>query len=276
MTRENLIEKLQKLLALADSEKNDSRAEVEAAMRKVNQLLAENNLTIEQVTAAQTAEEQAISQQLFYAKRSERKDVLLKDKYCDWFLDLGRHIGYATYCDRLLTPTSVTFIGRAADAQVASFLLSNLFHRLVSLSRTAMHQYMADFKAAAIAQGKTGYATNALLGHGHDNAKIWRLNWLEGAVQSIGETLRKARQAIEHQPGLKESSRALAIIQTNEAAIADYIQVHYPKAKDVASSKIAYGRYNEAGYEQGRADGKNIEIQSGLNQHTATIQIRGA
>lgn len=104
MDKENIIEKVKKLLALADSDKNASESEVQAAMLKAQELMAKYDVVIEDV------------------KEDEIKYGLEECTH-KWDMGfrcpLGTTIAENFRCEMFLRGKRIVFMGRADDAKIA-------------------------------------------------------------------------------------------------------------------------------------------------------------
>lgn len=104
MTREALIEKINKLLALADSDRNNSEAEAKAAYAKAQQLIAEYNLT-----AAELGKEEKEQIVLMPATHPNNNGYRTR---------LAVVLAQNFRCRVIMCGNTVNFIGYKTDAEV--------------------------------------------------------------------------------------------------------------------------------------------------------------
>lgn len=112
MEKENIIEKVKKLLSLADNNKNASEAEVSAALLKAQELMAKYDLSI--------------------ADTTETKEQC-KVVECEHKWDMGFRIPLATIiaknfrCELMLTGKKIVFFGFSTDAQIAKSVFESAY-----------------------------------------------------------------------------------------------------------------------------------------------------
>ena len=251
MTNEKLIERIKKLLALADPEKNDSQAQIEAALDKVAQLLEEHNLTMEQVEAHEG--HRPITKE-FVGVWREADHTLYRNIHNHWLVRLGEGIAYANYCIALYGHESVSFIGRAEDVKIASFMFSNLFGRLVAISKVEMHQYMEEYREC------TGQS--AWRAYGYKNARRYRKEWLEGAAVAIGKRLKAMRQEKLRTIVHNKDEERMAIEVAHDKALNQWLEEHMPWVKPM--ERVQYANGPQEAWKEGYDTGNKLQFQSGI------------
>lgn len=251
-----LLERIQKLLALADPEKNDSQAQIEAALEKVGELLAKHSLTMEQVQSHQKPAE--IKHERVFERYRNTDGTLLGDKWNKWFVDLAEAVAFANYCQALHAPSMANFIGREQDVKIAAFMFDNLFHRLVALSRQEMKRYTEEYKAE---HGESAYRQ-----WGSRHPKIWRRTWLEGAVSGLYSKLTKDRREKQWE-AFRQKNQAYALIVQHDKAIQVYLDEIFPHLKDkpgLTDERIAEAQGSADAWLKGNDKGKDLGIQQGV------------
>lgn len=256
--QEKLLERIQKLMALADPERNDSQSQVEAASAKVAELLARHGLTVEDVAGFVVKSERTISSERHFFRRKEHKGTLLLKVFDEWLVDLAEAIAFACYCKALHTYSGATFIGKGEDPKIAVFIFSSLGYRLLVLSKEAQNEYSAAYKA------KHGVSPWQYA-WGRAHPRPWRRAWLEGAVSQLTRRLREARWEKEFSKRASKETRALVV--QHQKDIEAYFEDQFPKVAakegigedDIHGSQGSRGAWS-AGYDKAR----DIPLQSGL------------
>jgi hypothetical protein len=253
-----LLSRIQKLLALADPERNDSQAQIEAALNKVGELLQQHSITMQDVEGYEPEKELVC--EVVQLWKLPNEGTLLERKHNQWLIDLGDGIGYANYCNTFHSWSATTYIGRKQDVQIASFMLENLFQRLIALSHQEMKQYMADYKEQ---HGKSAWHT-----WGHRHPKVWRRSWLEGAASALESRLCKPRQDAYWKAYRSQDENSTAIISLHNDALRKFTQEQFPKLKSLGNNQIAQSGGH--GWSAGHKVGKEIEIQQGIDKARGT------
>ncbi len=252
-----MIMRIQKLLALADPNANDSQAQITAAMAKVTELLQKYDMTLEQVQAYERQEaDSGITEDKFaghMAKDVLRKHILVKDKWTDWFVDLATAVAAVTNCKPLTSQTSATFIGFKRDVELATYLFSSLFNRLVEAAVAATLHYTQDYSRK--------YHANAMLLHGEQHPWNWRRSWLEGAVHALYCRLYDSIREQRKQQTVAKS-QALVVLDT---AIETYVKQSYPKLDTLKNNDLVSSNGAMDAWELGHMAGNAMPIQPGLN-----------
>lgn len=132
---DRIIEKINKLLALADLERNPSEHEAISASLKVQKLLAEYNLTMADIRGEEN-EEEPIEQVI--------ADVGCNSKAENWRTILAGYVadGYACKCFMTGSNHAVVFYGHKADVLLARRVYVYLFNVGCKLGK----QYMREHK----------------------------------------------------------------------------------------------------------------------------------
>jgi hypothetical protein len=263
-----LLERIQKLLALADPTKNDSQAQVEAALEKVTKLLAENDLTMEEVKHHQPKED-IIEQFVGIFKHD---GTLIGKNHNKWLFDLIDHIAYANYCKPLFSPKGGVFVGKEKDVKIASFMLDNIAYRLIAISREEMNQYMKEYRErTGLHPWRDSY--------GSRHPRIWRREWLEGAVSALGRKLREDRKSKELAAYLAQqegNDQKFALITTHNQTLDSFVKETRPNIKTVNHDKMIEANGIPEAYNKGHKTGESLAIQQGLEEgYKVTGELKG-
>lgn len=118
MTENNaIVKKIQKLLALADSKRNDSDAEAQAALLKAQQLMAEHGV---QMSDVEVDVDEPVSYGLEACEHKGNKGFR-----CQLAVIIARNFRCKTI---LLSNKQVAFFGHAADAKIAKSAFEYAYH----------------------------------------------------------------------------------------------------------------------------------------------------
>jgi len=251
-----LLERLQKLLSLADPEANDSQAQIEAALSKIDELLGRYGLTMAQVKSYEA--DDVIGKGLTYIKYKEDDGTLISGKFNEWLIILVHGIAYGNHCRCLFTPSGGAFYGRKQDVEVCKFLFDSLTYRLILLSREERDRYCQEYKED---HGRTAWKA-----WGSSHPRPWRRAWLEGAAQGIAKQFRETR--IAREPPEDESTKAVVV--AHDKAIQTWMDENLGPIKNITSSQFAEAQGYRA-RARGREVGESLQIRSGINGDAGAI-----
>lgn len=252
MTQEDrLLERIQKLMALADPNANDNQAQVEAAAMKAAELMVKYNLTPKDVSVHEVKSQLTRKCSAFFW--GDKADGALVAGFNSWFVRLAGDVEYANYCEVLHTPHSAVFIGKERDAEIAEFMFNNLAFRLIVLSKAEVKKYEREYHAK--------YGDTAYKSYGKHHPKVWRRTWLEGAVAGLSEKLRQPRRDKETAQYMKANKNALIVVNS---ALQAYLDEHYPNLKKAKGfeAKSANGGWDT--YKSGEDAGRKLSLQQGM------------
>lgn len=104
MTKEQALDKIQKLLNLADTSKNDSDGEAQAALLRAQELMVKYDVSVEEVGAE---------------KREEYSEERCQHKWNMGFrVPLANALGKNFRCRNFLRGGQITFLGHPTDARI--------------------------------------------------------------------------------------------------------------------------------------------------------------
>ena len=104
MTKEQALDKIQKLLNLADTSKTDSDGEAQAALLRAQELMAKYDVSVEEVGAE---------------KREEYAQEVCQHKWNMGFrVPLANALGKNFRCRNFLRGGQITFMGHPTDAKI--------------------------------------------------------------------------------------------------------------------------------------------------------------
>lgn len=244
-----IAEKIQKLMALAESS-NENEAAVAAA--KAQELLAKYNLDLAQVRG-------------FTAKTDEEiiEVATNDDKYKKrqaWIVELADVIAKHNFCTALFSSHGHTyFIGHTRDVNVAVFLFNNLRVRLFKLATDRTYEYSLTLKK------NRSYIRDTyeeLSGNVHP--RVWRNSWLMGAVAGINKKLNESRK------DFAEAPNAMTMIVVREQEVSTWVKQKYPKLSSVSLG----GGQNVGATVSGFRTGYEMAMQTGITSSSTTKALR--
>lgn len=229
---------LNKVAALLEktTDRGCTPQEAEAAAALAQKLLLRYNLTMEQVTAANT-EERAIS---FFQvpKHSTRR--------FDWEIELARVLAQHLLCRLLLNKQGYIFVGTAHDICVAIGMFARLRPVIMQMGVNATHKYgewWAD----------RGVSPRDL--KGKHSLRSYKLSYLRGVVNGVEVKLIEQREQAE-----AVTSGVTAMVVRRDLAINDAVNKRFPNLKNRRASDQ---NTNEYAIVYGLHDGLQLSIARG-------------
>lgn len=232
--KSKILEKIEKLLALQTS---PNEHEAARAAEKVRELLIKYNLDLAEIR--QNADDVKITE--------TRVDFIYRRPHQHWEVFLAMIIGRSMFCEVLSSRIGVYFVGRRADADVAAYTYNNLRKQLYDLAVIRTHEYVEEMKSTRGISPR--YLTGSM------NFKVWRNNWLLGAVHGIGQKLNDQKKA--------DSAQIQALVLVRGDEVSTYLHQTYPSISTTEVDQTGYG--NHKAYSRGEADGYSLNIQKPLH-----------
>lgn len=248
-TREQMVDKIQKLLNLAGDAAANEHVAAQAAA-KAQALMQQ--WAIDEASLDATAGRQS--------DPFVTEDVpFLRTKPEPWEVQLRLAVAKATmtHTFRDTNKGCFTFAGRSADVKVAAFMFTQLRRTLEALSRTRLSEHGAETKARFNKSIYNVAGCRALAGcHPTVYRQRWLDSWLNGAQMGISQKLEEQAKATE-----AASSTALVVVTTRrdeaEAWATETFKLTNTKA---SKARLQFGSAQAKGYE----DGKAIQLRKGL------------
>lgn len=260
--QEKLIDRVRKLIAKANG--TDSQAEADLFMTKANKMLLEHNLTMTEVgtdeEGGHSIEEIKQAAQ-FGSNKSEGNKwetllmgVLCAHNMCDSIIHTKRH----------LPGGSISVIGSRENAETVLYLFDVAREMIRRLSKEAYKQYREE-----ILDGWSGEADEkSLLKMGQLAYRMpWIRNYLKGAVLGLNEKLQSQKKDIMSEAGEATGEKFELMVVDNKQAIELYKEKKYPKLSKTRAATIA----DKGAYDQGKTDGKNINLNKGISGTEKTV-----
>lgn len=250
-----VVERIQKLLALSESA-NEHEAGLAAA--KAAELLMKYNLTMDKVELSPEEVEVGYETMLYVnTKKAQR-----------WEQRLAYDVARFHFCEVLVSPHHIYFVGREANREVAMYVFTQLAERLHKLARKETRAYIKRQKGfwneARALHPELPEFDHRIHLKGANHHKAWRAAWLDGAVSGIRDQLETQRTA-----KATEGSKALVVVRGQE--VSEFVEQQFPNTR----KKAARQTRNWDAFVQGVDQGKNMQIQPGLSVGSKQDQLKG-
>lgn len=243
MTREDVVARLQKLMAHAESAKQiGNLAEAEAFATKCDELLSKYNLGMDDLAFKRHQEDEPIERETFYPDEFEIKHV---GQRVAWQELLAVSVAQAHDCRLLVWPNSnrITFVGRATNRAATMYVYSILLKAAEEISD---REYVKAYYQAK----KDGDVTAA---------RGFKASFLQSFVLRIRSRYYEERR--KREDSLKGQSTALVRINTERAAVEQWMADQKASGKTKSASRVnGRSAYNSDGIGAGRraADGMSL------------------
>ena len=233
MTKEEVISKVRKLFELSNSP-NENEAALAAA--KARELLGRYNLSMADLS----------TDELKSAIAATETSVKVGKVLRNWVKGLLIHVARGFECEPLIrrkqgSSPVLTFIGTAADAEVASYTFRFLYKELNRL---------ADRTLPKLKRENWSWNTSAL-----------KYAYLDGAVKRIGERFLEQTQTVRN----AESQICKDLVLVKDEIIKDYMASAFSNIK----TEYSKTRIVSAGaFEKGYKDADRISLRPGLSKES--------
>jgi hypothetical protein len=252
MVREDVIEKLQKLKAHADSAEdigNEEEAQAFAAM--FQRLLLKHKLNMTDIEMQRHETEEPVEER--YIDFGD--EVQRKQHRIGWQAILADVVARAYFCRILCMSRSnrLILVGRKSDSEIAEYVIVTLLAAAIRLSKSAKHEYVK--KTYGRARGS------------FPELKGFRTSWLNGFVSRLRERL---DEELNQEVASSNSSTALMRINRASDAVDKYMYRYGTK-----SWAIRQSRHNASGYNEGRRAADKVDIRGrAMNGDREPKQLR--
>jgi len=233
-TREKIIEKVKKLIALADG--SSFEGEIDVAMRMARSLLAKYNLSMSDVERNE------------YDK-SEPSQVDTGSPYGYWQPKLANIIGKYTNCQPFIRSRShiLCFVGMPPELEICIFTFSSVCHQIDSMTRKKRKELRDE--------------RERLTGNRQDrvNSSYYIRGYVEGILVRLKEKLSTLMQ---------DESTGKSLVLVKHPKVQEWVDINLgkPKMRHRPSS-------SSDGFDSGYVDGNNITLQKGINGGRPTERI---
>lgn len=223
--QEKIIDKIRKLLALAEEDSNATQAEAENAAAKVQILLQKYNLERSQIGESKKhnliMETLVLPSSRLWAKHL--LDVVAKMNFCKaiWYIGTTKGI----------------LIGEEANIQAV----------------TALYEYIAG---ALRKMATTAYAEHTRLNpYSYLAPNSFRTNFYLGAINMIHYRLYQQQKEF-----MESASDSRALVVVNDEQLKAFASEKFPKTKNVKDMHKQHSQVSTDGYSEGLVAGSNIEL----------------
>jgi hypothetical protein len=251
--RAKLIERVHKLLTLAEGTNNEHEAGVAAA--KATELVQTYNLAQHELEKSGQKKAQPIGYAHVTLHTNDGKVLPVRK---DWVVNLVSAVCRANFCEPRYGKRHVVIYGRQEEASLAAYMLDNLTAQLERLAWRRGEEYARMY-----------FQENGLYPRqvaGRDNIHVWKASWMLGAVAVVTQKL-----AAQHQKFQQESSTGMELVISRGDELDEYFrqvaeimtQATGKKPKDKHFS-AGTSTYNGSAFAKGMADGKDISVQAGV------------
>jgi hypothetical protein len=242
-----IIERVRKLLAMAES--TDSVAEAAVAAARAAELMAQHELSEAEIRAAAGAEaappEPIVRDAIIPGQEKAKRRVA-------WKQTIASAAARAFHCHLWFRQAEFRLLGRTSNTQAASYVITHLWCEVDTLTEAAWR--------AAVAAGRV--RTDRL------SAKTWRANFRLGAAARLAERLYEQRRATvapkAPTPGVEvgpppASTMALAIVDRDREEVVEEWKTMTRRWRSSRSLSGTRTRVRDA-YHQGREAGGAISL----------------
>lgn len=254
MSTEKLIEKVQKLLNLANNS-GASQAEANNAMEKANKLLLMHNLTMADVD---TEDEDGIT------KKDDAVTIGGHSYEGKWEATLMSVIAKYNMCTSLTITTrgkkesTMTVIGEAQNIEIVLYLFTTARNIFRDLAKKNYSEYKATVRQQYPA---SMYTSSQLEKAGKlDRRNEWVRAYLKGCVNGLFLKLDDQRKSMEKNVA---SGKFELMIVDNEKKLKDYMASEFT---GVTKSKAAKVNAQSKAFHKGVKDGKNTNLNKGIGK----------
>ena len=235
--RENIMFKIKKLLALADTTRNDSPEQAASAAAKVQEMLFNHNLSMSEVKGLQDIETEPYEQSDYILNGANQRTVT-------WKSILYHRIAKVNFCQSFRTrgTVKVQIIGRRHNIEAVEYLYLYLSGEIERLAQESV-------RLNGIISSKPTYLKN----------------FCTGASMAVCETLRR-QQEISRQQSQQSTALVVRTDQELKQALAKFFPGVY-----LTSSRTSL-RTDSGAYQAGRTAGTSISIRQGIGGSQRQIQ----
>lgn len=232
MTREEAIQKVQKLMALAGS---DNVHEAAAAAARAQEILRRYEIDAAMLSTAAAEPEEDIED---FMKKGAPLDGDKYGKAVNWKATLANVISSNHQCKTFTSGGAINIIGQPSLVETVRYIYAMLVEEIDKLTDK----------------------------NGKGCGRTWRNNYRYGAVAAIREKFEEANVKVAKEiraenagnpNALVRVENALTKIEDRKFAVADFVKKNYKLHSRSDSSRGDHGAYN-----QGKKDGKSINVNS--------------
>lgn len=230
---EAILERIKKLLNLADLTKNDSQAEAENAARKAQDLMLEYNISLQQLHKGQEIpiKEHFINPEALLVKNEGPwlKSLyfgMLKLNFCkSWTINKGKK--------------GMQIIGEPQNIEMAQYMIDQLIPRIRSLAKQAWRDYDQGF----------------------EKKNTFIRGFLEGCVRGVISKLESNQRMRQH-----TNQNVAGLVLVKNAAVQKYFEGMGMRLRAAGGKQLS----GKSGFQIGRETGSGMSIHKGVGTNKSS------
>src|SRR3990167_6673883 len=231
---DSVLERIQKMLALAHN--NRSEAEAANALAMAQALLQKYNLEISAVSSHRRVDDLGEVEDKPFAFQSKSTSKYGPNRTRTdqaWVKMVARSVAKGSFCRVIIHRYEILFIGRARNIEASMYMFASITGQIESLALAAVREFNARVRAERERDGwgdRPVYEGN----RGGQNYTVFRNSWLLGAASTVQSRLDQQRAEFDRmQQASRPTNGSAPIIYTGmEVALAADDEVgEYMQAK---------------------------------------------
>ena len=242
LSLDKVMRKIAKLKNLYEGAKKiNSMHEAECAAAAMNKLLAEYNLTLEEVESSRDEEKTTVMHEEvsgFAYKLGGMWEYHLTHVICKW--NFCRCYQYGKTFKRLI------IVGEKQNIEMVKWLVDMLKERFVTFSKERYKEYLKTLDSWQKPMSKDKF----------------QRSYLAGCAAGLDEKLRQEHER-EKKEEVELSARINALVVRKDAAVVEYVQNTFGRVGIGSSRKVNYDSARSAGYTDGKNTSLNRPIAGG-------------
>jgi hypothetical protein len=243
MTTNPIIDRIRKLLALADASRNPNEAEAEAAMRMATRLLSQNNLDLSDVTTDHDPNNQPVGEHPVPCSRAPAET---------WKAILANSTAPLYYAKVYRHGDELRYVGRPHNTIVASEMTAYLIRAIDRLAEQALASAMFSARPPK-------------------NDALFLRSFREGATSRLYHRIAEMIKERDTAPIASSTGTTLPALAASELALVD----DYLQAKNLSKARRSARKTDQRAYFQGNDAATTIGLHSQVSAapHGAALRL---
>ena len=243
-TRDQIVTRVQALLAKADTNKNPSIEEAAVAAQKAQKLMLEYNIELAEILAKGDVNDDIIDRTIPMGKDQEVRKFDIKA----WRIGLMNSVCKVNMCKCLYNGTNFILIGRSVHLDV----VEQMYYSLVNQIEVIATKELDEMQRIGV------IATNVASGYGVYNRRTYEASFCNGAAYTVCKRL---EAEFEAQKKAAENVSVTALVVTTDKLVNDYTENKFhPKTSPISIT----GSGSSVGSWRGQMAGENINHRRGI------------
>lgn len=210
------------------------------------------------VEASQPAEDKEVVIENVNSVRTDGRGAT--KALADWKVRLANNVARSMFCDLVISGPVLRFYGRKADLQVAIYLYKYIEHEFENAARTATREHTEQIRE------EFGHIASKIVGE--DNPRVYRNNWLAGAVNEISNRLYEQKRKFQQE---SSKSNALVVVRGDEL-----LKFKHETWKNLSHrSPNSSSAYNSNARQAGQSFARNMPLHKGIGGAGGQKQLGG-